>query len=56
MFRRKLASDLATAPLAMVQALGGWKHPDVVVGAYQQPTLAQQRAVLADRQRYASGT
>lgn len=53
--RRKLASDLATAPLAMVKALGGWKHPHVVVSIYQQPTVEQQRAVLDKRTRFAVG-
>jgi integrase len=53
--RRKLASDLATAPLAMVKALGGWKHPHVVVSIYQQPTVDQQRAILDKRQSYAVG-
>lgn len=55
-FRRKLASDLSTAPLAMVKALGGWKHPQVVIDAYQTPSIEQQRAVLDDRARYESGT
>lgn len=55
MLRRKLASDLATAPLAMVKALGGWKHPHVVVSIYQQPTVDQQRAVLDKRTRFAVG-
>lgn len=55
-FRRRMASDLATAPLAMVQALGGWKHPHVVVQAYQQPNMDQQRAVLMNRDRYSTGT
>lgn len=54
-FRRKLASELATAPLAMVKAIGGWKHPHIVVAAYQEPSLEQQRAVLADRAKYATG-
>lgn len=54
-FRRKMASDLATAPLAMVKALGGWKHPQVVIEAYQEPSMDQQRAILLDRKRYASG-
>lgn len=54
-FRRKLASELATAPLAMVKAIGGWKHPHVVVAAYQEPTLEQQRAVLSARAKYAAG-
>lgn len=56
MLRRKLASDLATAPLAMVKALGGWKHPHVVVSIYQQPTVDQQRDVLAKRATFAVGT
>ncbi len=55
-FRRKLASELSTAPLAMVKAIGGWKHPHVVVAAYQSPTIEQQRAVMADRSKFASGT
>ncbi|HEY0931779.1 MAG TPA: tyrosine-type recombinase/integrase [Gemmatimonas sp.] len=54
-FRRKLASELATAPLAMVKAIGGWKHPHIVVAAYQDPTLEQQRAVLDARAKFAAG-
>jgi len=54
-FRRAFASDLSTAPLAMVKALGGWKHPQVVIDAYQEPTMAQQRAVLANRRGFAEG-
>jgi len=45
-FRRKLASELALAPLAVVQALGGWKDPKTVVGIYQTASLAQQRDAL----------
>jgi len=54
-FRRQLASDLATASLSVVQALGGWKDPHTVVQAYQQPSVVQQRAVLTQRAAYASG-
>jgi integrase len=54
-FRRKLASELATAPLAMVKALGGWKHPHVVVQVYQAPSVEQQRKVLENRQKFAAG-
>lgn len=41
--RRKLASDLALAPGAIVAALGGWKNPHVAVQDYQRPSLDQQR-------------
>lgn len=54
-FRRKLASELATAPLAMVKAIEGWKHPHIVVAAYQNPTHEQQRAVLDARAKFAAG-
>lgn len=53
--RRKMASELATAPLAMVAALGGWKNPHVVVAVYQRPTMQQQRDVLLKRGDYAVG-
>lgn len=49
--RRKMASELALEPLAAVKALGGWLHPDVVVGAYQELSFAQQRQVMKKRQR-----
>lgn len=51
-FRRALASDLATAPLAVVAELGGWKHPEVALKVYQAPNLEQQRDVLAKRESY----
>ena len=53
--RRQLASDLSTAPLAMVASLGGWKHLEVAVKVYQQPTVEQQRSVLDNRERYRRG-
>ncbi len=54
-FRRELASDLATAPLAVVAELGGWKHPEVALKVYQAPNLDQQRDVLAKRAQYRRG-
>jgi len=46
-FRRHLATSLVPAPLAVVQALGGWESPHVVVKVYQQASIEQQRDALA---------
>jgi integrase len=54
-FRRALASDLSTAPLAVVAELGGWKHPEVALKVYQAPNLEQQRDVLSKREQYRKG-
>ncbi len=54
-FRRELASDLATAPLAVVAELGGWKHPEVALKVYQAPNIDQQRDVLSKRAAYRKG-
>ena len=48
-FRRKLATELAQQQLAVVQALGGWAQPQVVVSRYQQVPLSVQREVLGKR-------
>ncbi len=48
-FRRKLATELATEQLAVIQALGGWSQPQVVVSRYQKVSLDVQREVLARR-------
>jgi integrase len=53
--RRQMASDLASAPLAVVAELGGWKHPEVALKVYQQANVEQQRAVLDARERYRRG-
>ena len=55
MFRRELASHLATAPLAVVKNLLGSKNPQVLVAVYQDPTVEQQRSVLDGRRRFAIG-
>lgn len=48
-FRRKLATELATEQLAVIQALGGWSQPQVVVARYQKVPVEVQREVLAKR-------
>lgn len=47
--RRKLASELVTEQLAVIQALGGWSQPHVVVQRYQKVPFEVQREVLGKR-------
>ena len=54
-FRRLFASALATESLGMVKVLGGWRHPQVVLDAYQRPSLEQQQEVLKRRRHFAAG-
>ncbi len=46
-FRRHLASRLVPAPLSVVQALGGWESPHVVVRVYQHASIEQQREAMS---------
>jgi integrase len=48
-FRRKLATELVTEQLAVIQSLGGWSQPQVVVSRYQKVPLEVQREVLSKR-------
>jgi integrase len=54
-FRRRLASDLAGAPLPVLMALGGWRNPEVVVKAYATPSMDALKAVLMNRAAFAEG-
>lgn len=44
--RRRFATDRMHHPLKVVQALGGWKTPHVLLNCYQQPSIDDQRAAL----------
>jgi len=48
-FSPELATELATEQLAVIQALGGWSQPQVVVSRYQKVPVEVQREVLAKR-------
>lgn len=44
--RRRFATERMHHPLKVVQELGGWKTPHVLLNCYQQPSIEDQRAAL----------
>lgn len=47
--RRKFATELMHHPLKVLQELGGWRSPQVLVQCYQQPPMSMQRDALEHR-------
>jgi integrase len=47
--RRKCGTELMHQPVRVVQALGGWATPAVLMTCYQAPQTDDQRRALSER-------